>query len=142
MSQISTASVRDLLPENCCLNLEDDDEGTLNLVTEFTDSYLTHELKNSDYSGSDSSCDSDGNISENGHENGSSDDDVSVPFDVRAEDHKYDDEVSQFRERGCRCRLDNGEMIFLFVLSSVLNTAVPLSTSVHRTLIKERNLFK
>ena len=41
MSQLSSASVKDLLPENCFLNIDDDDEGTLNLVRTCTGSYLT-----------------------------------------------------------------------------------------------------
>ena len=43
MSQLSTRSVRDFLPENCFLNLDDDDEGTLNLVSQLTDTYLTRQ---------------------------------------------------------------------------------------------------
>ena len=42
LSSFSASSVRDLLPDSCCLNIEEDDEGTLTLVTRFTDSYLTH----------------------------------------------------------------------------------------------------
>ena len=42
LSSFSASSVRDLLPDICCLNIEDDDEGTLSLVTRFTDSYLSH----------------------------------------------------------------------------------------------------
>ena len=44
MSQSSTGSVRDFLPDNCFLNLDDDDEGTLNLVTKFTDTYFNRPL--------------------------------------------------------------------------------------------------
>ena len=42
LSSFSASSVRDLLPDSCCLNIFDDDEGTLSLVTRFTDSYLSH----------------------------------------------------------------------------------------------------
>ena len=62
MSQLFASSVRDLLPESCCLNIEDDDEGTLSLVTKFTDLYLAHstiELENNSGSESDKNTDSD-----------------------------------------------------------------------------------
>ena len=39
MSQNTTSSVRDLLPDNCFLNLEDDDNDTLDLVTDVNYSY-------------------------------------------------------------------------------------------------------
>ena len=79
MSQSSTGSVRDYLPDNCFLNLDDDDEGTLNLVTKFTDTYFNRPLPENELdreNSSDSSSDSDSD----------SDSDVYVPFDLRGED--------------------------------------------------------
>ena len=43
MSVINRVSQGFFLPENCFLNLDDDDEGTLNLVSQFTDTYLTRQ---------------------------------------------------------------------------------------------------
>lgn len=104
MSQSSTGSVRDFLPDNCFLNLDDDDEGTLNLVTQFTDTYFNRplpenelDLANLSDSSSVSDSDSDGN--------------VDVPFDLRGEDVKFDSDVQRFRETGCGCQLDDGRIL-------------------------------
>ena len=104
LSSFSASSVRDLLPDSCCLNIEDDDEGTLTLVTRFTDSYLTHTTTeqtnnpDSDESDSDASTESES--------------EPEVPFDIRPEDQILDDEINRFRDRGCGCHLDDGKYCF------------------------------
>ena len=39
MNQSTTTSVKDLLPDNCFLNLEDDDNETLDLMTDVNNTY-------------------------------------------------------------------------------------------------------
>ena len=106
VSAFSTSSVRDLLSDSCCLN-KDDDEGTLNLVTRFTYSYLVHstlEQPNDPGSDSDSSAESD-----------SEPEPAEIPFDVRPEDQILDKDISRFRDRGCGCHLDDGKIKLFFV---------------------------
>ena len=94
MYQISTGSVRDFLPENCFLNLDDDDERTLNLVTQFTDTYLTHQSVENE-------ADGDGNSSDSSSSNSDSDsENFNVPFELRDEDKKFDSDVERVKERG------------------------------------------
>ena len=67
--------MRDLLPDSCCLNIEDDDEGTLSLVTRFTDSYLSHSTtENVNFP------DSDHSDSELSTQSRSTDSEAEVPF--------------------------------------------------------------
>ena len=108
MSQSSTGSVRDFLPDNCFLNLDDDDEGTLNLVTKFTDTYFNHPLPENELD----QANSDDSLSDS-----ESDSDVDVPFDLRGEDVKFDSDVQRFREMGCGCQLDDGRILcdFCFI---------------------------
>ena len=109
VSAFSTSSVRDLLPDSCCLNIQDDDEGTLSLVTRFTDSYLVHstlEQSNDPSSDSDSSAESDSEPKPAAAE---------IPFDVRPEDQILDDDISRFRDRWCGCHLDDGKIKLFFV---------------------------
>ena len=42
MSQSTTSSVRDLLPDNCFLNLEDEDNATLDLVTDVNNNFYSN----------------------------------------------------------------------------------------------------
>ena len=105
LSSFSASSVRDLLPDSCCLNIEDDDEGTLTLVTRFTDSYLTHTTTEQTNNPDSDESDSDASMeSESEHV---------VPFDIRTEDQILDDEINRFRDRGCGCHLDDGKIFFL-----------------------------
>ena len=102
MSQFSTGSVRDFLPENCFLNLDDDDEGTLNLVSQFTDTYLTRQPSENELECGDAG---DSSVSDTDSDSGS----VNVPFELRDEDKKFDSDVQLFRDSGCGCRLDDGK---------------------------------
>ena len=118
MSQSSTGSVRDFLPDNCFLNLDDDDEGTLNLVTKFTDTYFNRPLPENELdraNSDDSSSDSD------------SDSDVDVPFDLRGEDVKFDSDLQRFRETGCGCQLDDGRILcyFCFINTVIIEASSP-----------------
>ena len=90
LSSFSASSVRDLLPDSCCLNIEDDDEGTLTLATRFTDSYLTH------------SSTGHVNIPDNDHSDSklSTDSKSEVPFDILPEDQILDDDINKFRDKG------------------------------------------
>ena len=79
-------------------------EGTLSLVTKFTDSYLAHstiELENNSGSESDKNTDSDASSESESEE---------VPFEIRSEDKIMDDEVNRFRDGGCGCHLDDGKI--------------------------------
>ena len=113
LSSFSASSVRDLLPDSCCLNIEDEDEGTLTLVTRFMDSYLTHTTTeqtnnpDSDESDSDASTESES--------------EPEVPFDIRPEDQILDDEINRFRDRGCGCHLDDGKIFFVVFQRSWLS---------------------
>ena len=119
MSQSSTGSVRDFLPDNCFLNLDDDDdEGTLNLVTKFTDTYFNRPLPENELdraNSDDSSSDSD------------SDSDVDVPFDLRGDDVKFDSDLQRFREAGCGCQLDDGRILcyFCFINTVIIEASSP-----------------
>lgn len=92
LSSFSVSSVRDLLPDSCCLNIDDDDEGTLTLVTRFMDSYLTHtateQANNPD---SDQNSDSEASTESESER-------TEVPFDIRPEDQILDDDVNKFRD--------------------------------------------
>ena len=96
MSQFSTGSVRDFLPENCFLNLDDDDEGTLNLVSQFTGTYLTRQPSENELECGDAG---DSSASDTDSDSGS----VNVPFELRDEDKKFDNDVQQIRDSGCGC---------------------------------------
>ena len=107
VSAFSTSSVRESIQDSCCLNIQDDDEGTLTLVTRFTDSYLVHstsEQPNYPSSDSDSSAGSDFEP-----------DPGEIPFDVRPDDQILDDDINRFRDRGCGCHLDDGKINLFFV---------------------------
>ena len=107
LSSFSASSVRDLLPDSCCLNIEDDDEGTLSLVTRFTDSYLSHSTtENVNFPDSDHS------------DSESSDSEAEVPFDIRPEDQTLDDDINKFRDKGCGCHLDNGKYKLSFAMDT------------------------
>ena len=100
LSSFSASSVRDLLPDSC-LNIEDDDEGSLSLVTRFTDSYLSHSTtENVKFPDSDS--DSELSIQ-------STDSEAEVPFDIRPEDQILDDDINKFRDKGCGCHLNDSK---------------------------------
>ena len=114
MSQLSSASVKDLLPENCFLNIDDDDEGTLNLVTTFTCSYLTHSaVENEGNSDSDGDSDPSSDVS-SGECQSSDGPSRFIPFDIRPEDKLQEDEVKQFADRGCGFRLDDGNVMLSY----------------------------
>ena len=89
MSQLSTGSVRDFLPENCFLNLDDDDEGTLYLVSQFTDMYLIRQSSENEPECEDAS---DSSASDTDSDSGS----VNVPFELRDEEKKFDSDVQRF----------------------------------------------
>ena len=90
-------------PKTVFLNLDDDDEGTLNLVSQFTDTYLTcltrqsseNELECGD-AGDSSSSDTDSNSGC-----------VNVSFELRDKDS----DVQRFRDSGCGCRLDEDVLL-------------------------------
>ena len=81
-------------PKNCFLNLDDDDEGTLNLVTQFTDTYLTHQSVENEADGDGNSSDSSSSDSDSDSEN------FNVPFELREEDKKFDSDVERFKRGG------------------------------------------
>ena len=111
LSSFSASSVRDLLPDSCCLNIEDDDEGTLSLVTRFTDSYLSHSTtENVNFPDSDHS---DSELSTQ-----STDSEAEVPFDIRPEDQILDDDINKFRDKGCGCHLDDGKYKLSFAMDT------------------------
>ena len=96
MSQLSTGSVRDFFkPESCFLNLDDDDEGTLNLVCQFTDTYLTRQASENELGCGDAG---DSSSSDTDSDSGC----VNVPFELRDEDS----DVQRFRDS---CRLDDSK---------------------------------
>ena len=110
LSSFSASSVRDLLQDSCYLNIEDDAEGTLLLVTRLTDSYLSHSLTEQlipdcDYSDSELSTQSTDSKSE-------------VPFDIRPEDQRLDDDIDKFRDKGCGCHFDDGKYKFSFTMGT------------------------
>ena len=100
MSQLSTGSVRDFLPENCFLNLDDDDEGTLNLVSQFTDTYLTRQSSENELECGDAD---DSSSSDTDSDSGC----VNVSFELRDKDS----DVQRFRDSGCGCRLDEDVLL-------------------------------
>ena len=106
MSQNTTSSVRDFLPDNVFLNLEDDDNDTLDLVTDVNDSYYsstnTDHLINQQFdlenleSAGDSDSDSGGEA------------EVGTVFE-RREDIAYSEDVSEFFRTGCGCQSVKGK---------------------------------
>ena len=76
MSQSTTTSVKDFLPDNCFLNLEDDDNETLDLMTDVNNTYYptpeSEHLRNEhfDLENVESASDSDGD-SGGGEDDGS-----------------------------------------------------------------------
>ena len=88
------------------MNLDDDDEGTLNVVTKFPDTYFNRPLPENELD----RANSNDSLSD-------SDSDVDVSFDLRGEDMKFDSDVQRFRERGCGCQLDDGRILcdFCFI---------------------------
>ena len=92
MSQLSTGSVRDFFYQNCFLNLENDDEGTLNLVSQFMDTYLTHQSSENELECGDTD---DSSSSDTDSDSGC----VNVSFELPDKDS----DVQRFRDSGCGC---------------------------------------
>lgn len=90
MSQSSAVSARDLLPDNCLLNLENDDDDTVNLVTDVDDMFYK--------TLSSQSFDEEPNNESANH----------IDFELREEDVKLDDETSSFLKNGCGCKYADG----------------------------------
>ena len=64
-SQSTASSVRDRLPDNCCLSLEDDDEDTLEKVLEVEQIYFTfHDQYDTDTFTGDEACENDSDPTE------------------------------------------------------------------------------
>ena len=105
MSQDTTTSVRDFLPDNCLLYLEDDDNEALDLVTSVNTTYYSttnsslYDLENFEKSDSDSDSYSDSNSET-----------VVTEFE-RREDIAYFEDVSDFFKTGCGCQSAKGKHI-------------------------------
>ena len=100
MTQLSTGSVWGFLPENCFLNLDDDDEGTLNLVSQFTDTYQTRQSSENELECGDAD---DSSSSDTDSDSGC----VNVSFELQDKDS----DVQRFRESRCGCRLDEDVLL-------------------------------
>ena len=103
MSQSTTNSVRDFLPVDCLLNLEDEDFSALNSITEVNDLFHVHsEINNVDNDNVES--DNDNHI------------DVDLDQELMRDLRDYDKidiaETEQFFDQGCGCKLLNGEHTF------------------------------
>ena len=120
MSQNTTSSVRDLLPDNCFLNLEDEDNATLDLVTDVNNYFYsnTNEQPVIDDLDSENAGDSDS-------DSGSTVSDTrdGVVFE-RSEDIALTDSLSEFFRTGCGCHLVKGnDLLFNVIISFFLETA-------------------
>ena len=132
MSQNTTSSVRDLLPDNCFLNLEDDDNDTLDLVTDVNDSYypstniypVTVQFDDLDIeNGSDSDSDSAafGDETKGG-----------TVYDMR-EDIQLSEDLSEFFKTGCGCKLvkvGRTSILFLMYFYCVVHMDTTKSTDI------------
>ena len=115
MSQNTTSSVRDLLPDNCFLNLEDDDNDTLDLVTDVNDSYypstnidpVTVQFDDLDI---ENAGDSDSDSAASGGET-----EGGTVFD-RREDIQLSEDLSEFFKTGCGCKSVKGKTNMLFTV--------------------------
>ena len=111
MSQSTTTSVKDFLPDNCFLNLEDDDNETLDLMTDVNNTYYptpeSDHLRNEhfDLENAESASDSDGD-SGGGEDDGS----FRTVFE-RREDIEYAEDVSEFFKTGCGCQSVKGKRL-------------------------------
>ncbi len=102
MSQDTASSVRDLLPDFCFLNLEDDDYATLGSVLDVdVDYYKATDITDNELSGNEFDIGGDGVVEVAGDDE----------FDYGAEDVRYFEEVSGFMANGCGCKLATGKSI-------------------------------
>lgn len=111
MSQSTTQSVRDLLPDHCFLNVDDDDFVLLNEITDVEDSFFpkNSQVEENDLQceNSDSSSDCDNEYHELS-ETGVEAVDVAHHFDYREEDLADIHQTETFLGEGCGCKLFNG----------------------------------
>ena len=120
MSQNTTSSVRDLLPDNCFLNLEDEDNATLDLVTDVNNYFYsnTNEQPVIDDLDSENAGDSDSDSGSTVSDSGDG-----VVFE-RSEDIALTDSLSEFFRTGCGCHLVKGnDLLFNVIISFFLETA-------------------
>ena len=100
INRVSPEGQSGIFNQKTFLNLDDDDEGTLNLVSQFTDTYLTRQSSENELECGDAG---DSSSSDTDSDSGC----VNVSFELRDKDS----DVQRFRDSGCGCRLDEDVLL-------------------------------
>ena len=98
---VNHTSVRDLLPENCLLNIDDGDFISLEGITDVDEQFFRHVFTGQEEELALDSESSDGNGEQSDHE-------CSAGFDHRVEDQHDLQQTRQFIDDGCGCKLVEG----------------------------------